>query len=110
MSLRDALTDLTAEAKPLDCPEIPQNCKVHNGMLMAARNVLKKLQGSNLLHRAFSGYPDYTLVITGHSLGAGTATILSMILRSQYPNLRCYAYSPPGMTPVICNMPIKRIN
>lgn len=38
----------------------------------------------------------YGLVIVGHSLGAGTAAILSFLLRPQYPTLRCYAYSPPG--------------
>ncbi len=36
------------------------------------------------------------MVITGHSLGAGTAVILALKLRSQYPNLKCIAYSPPG--------------
>lgn len=35
-------------------------------------------------------------MITGHSLGAGIAVILSLKLRSKYPNLRCIAYSPPG--------------
>ena len=35
-------------------------------------------------------------MITGHSLGAGTAALLSMLLRDQYPQLRCFAFSPPG--------------
>lgn len=35
-------------------------------------------------------------MITGHSLGGGTAVILSLKLRSRYPNLRCISYSPPG--------------
>ncbi|CAG7837277.1 unnamed protein product [Allacma fusca] len=96
MSLRDALTDLTAEAKTLDSPDIPQEVKAHNGMILAAKNVLKKLESLNLLGQAFVNNPDYTLVIAGHSLGAGTATILSILLKSQYPNLRCYAYSAPG--------------
>ncbi|MEQ2216029.1 hypothetical protein XENOCAPTIV_009676, partial [Xenoophorus captivus] len=38
----------------------------------------------------------YGLVIVGHSLGAGTAAILSFLLRPQYPTLHCYSYSPPG--------------
>ncbi|KAF0309047.1 Sn1-specific diacylglycerol lipase alpha [Amphibalanus amphitrite] len=38
----------------------------------------------------------YRLVLVGHSLGAGTAAILAILLRDQYPELRCFAYSPPG--------------
>ena len=32
----------------------------------------------------------------GHSLGAGLAVLLSVLLRPLYPQLHCYAYSPPG--------------
>ena len=35
-------------------------------------------------------------MVTGHSLGAGTAVILAFMLRKKYPHVRCYAYSPPG--------------
>ena len=38
----------------------------------------------------------YQLILTGHSLGAGTATLLAMLLRPQFTNLHCFAYSPPG--------------
>ncbi len=37
----------------------------------------------------------YQLVITGYSLGAGIATVLSFLLRDRYPNLHCYAFAPP---------------
>ena len=40
----------------------------------------------------------YKLVITGHSLGAGVASILALFLQPVYGNLVCYAYSPPGCT------------
>jgi hypothetical protein len=33
---------------------------------------------------------------TGISLGAGVASILGMMLKEQYPNLKCAAYMPPG--------------
>lgn len=39
---------------------------------------------------------DYTLLLTGHSLGAGCAAILSLLLRAEYPGVRCLAYSAPG--------------
>ena len=35
-------------------------------------------------------------MIVGHSLGAGAATLLSIILKQEYPELKCFAYSPPG--------------
>jgi sn1-specific diacylglycerol lipase len=38
----------------------------------------------------------YELLITGHSLGAGLATVVSLVLKSKYPQLVCFAYSPPG--------------
>jgi len=40
--------------------------------------------------------PDYNLLITGHSLGAGVAAILAFLMREKYPNLYCYSFSPPG--------------
>jgi len=42
------------------------------------------------------GTRDYNVVVVGHSLGAGTAAILAILLHQQYPNLHCYSYSPPG--------------
>ena len=39
---------------------------------------------------------SYGLVVTGHSLGAGTAVIISILMRTVYGKVHCYAYSPPG--------------
>jgi sn1-specific diacylglycerol lipase len=41
-------------------------------------------------------FPAYSLVITGHSLGAGCAAILAVMLRSKFPQLRCLCFAPPG--------------
>ena len=38
----------------------------------------------------------YGLVLVGHSLGAGTAAILAIMLQQEYTDLHCYSYSPPG--------------
>jgi sn1-specific diacylglycerol lipase len=65
-------------------------------MMMTARNILQKINSLQLLEKAGREYPQYNLVLTGHSLGAGAATILSFFLHSRYPNLKNYAYSPPG--------------
>jgi sn1-specific diacylglycerol lipase len=40
----------------------------------------------------------YKLILTGHSLGAGCAAVLSFMLRSKYPDLKCLCFSPPGCT------------
>lgn len=48
------------------------------------------------LGRQGRGTKHYGLIVVGHSLGAGTAAILSFLLRPQYPTLKCFAYSPPG--------------
>lgn len=36
------------------------------------------------------------LVIVGHSLGAGVAALLALMLKPYFPGLQCYAFSPPG--------------
>lgn len=39
---------------------------------------------------------SYKLVVTGHSLGAGTAVILSMLLKREFPETKCVAFGVPG--------------
>ena len=41
-------------------------------------------------------YEGYRLRVVGHSLGAGCAAMLSVLLRPKYPTIRCLAFSPPG--------------
>ena len=72
-------------------------------MVDAAQYIYKKLKVEHLLTRAFNsdterGTQNFDLVCVGHSLGAGTATILSIMLRQELPRTRCFAYSPPGGT------------
>jgi sn1-specific diacylglycerol lipase len=45
---------------------------------------------------AFDTYPDYKLVICGYSLGAGIGAILAILLKSTYPDLKCYGIAMPG--------------
>lgn len=53
---------------------------------------MKELLGENGTHGG------YRLRVTGHSLGAGAAVILTLLLRCEYRNVRCLAFSPPGCT------------
>ncbi|XP_065334856.1 diacylglycerol lipase-beta-like isoform X2 [Cloeon dipterum] len=96
ISVRDIFTDFTAASYELEAPELPPNCKGHKGMIHVAQYVLKTLEQEHVLTEAFDSYPDYELVLTGHSLGAGVAVMLGLMLKPTYPKLRCFAFAAPG--------------
>ncbi|KAF3832699.1 hypothetical protein F7725_026364 [Dissostichus mawsoni] len=101
LSPKDALTDLTGDSERLPVEEQHGTWLGHKGMVFSAEYIKKKLEQEMILSQAFGrdlnkGTMHYGLVIVGHSLGAGTAAILSFLLRPQYPTLHCYSYSPPG--------------
>ncbi|XP_034426548.1 sn1-specific diacylglycerol lipase beta [Hippoglossus hippoglossus] len=96
LSLKDVLTDLSAECENLPIEGVMGACYAHKGMYQAASYIYKKLVTDGILNQAFSVAPEYKLVIAGHSLGAGTASLLALLLRNSFPNLQCYAFSPPG--------------
>ncbi|KAL6094627.1 daglb [Pungitius sinensis] len=96
LSLRDVLTDLSAECENLPIEGVSGACYAHKGMCQAASYIYKKLVNDGILNQAFSIAPEYKLVITGHSLGAGTASLLAILLRNSFPSLQCYSFSPPG--------------
>lgn len=95
MSLQDILTDLSAESETLDLECEVKDCLAHKGISQAARYVYRRLINDGILSQAFSLAPEYRLVIVGHSLGAGAAALLSIMLRKAHPEVRCYAFSPP---------------
>jgi sn1-specific diacylglycerol lipase len=101
LSLEDCITDALAESVSLE--DLGQRhgfdgkgeyC--HAGMLASSEWIASDLAKRKTLEKAFSLHPDYSLRITGHSLGAGCAFLLSLMLKKQYPGLRCLPYSPPG--------------
>ncbi|XP_065113721.1 diacylglycerol lipase-beta [Paramisgurnus dabryanus] len=96
LSLKDVLTDLSAECENLSVEGVSGTCYAHKGISQAANYIYKKLVNDGILSQAFNIAPEYKLVITGHSLGAGTASLLAVLLRSTHPTLECYAFSPPG--------------
>ncbi|XP_001508017.1 diacylglycerol lipase-beta [Ornithorhynchus anatinus] len=95
MSLQDILTDLSAQSETLNLECEVQDCMAHKGISQAARYVHRKLINDGILSQAFSIAPEYQLVIVGHSLGAGAAAVLAIMLKTSYPGLKCYAFSPP---------------
>ncbi|XP_014895467.1 sn1-specific diacylglycerol lipase beta [Poecilia latipinna] len=96
LSLKDVLTDLSAECENLPVEGVSGPCYAHKGMYQAAGYIYKKLVNDGILNQAFSVVPEYKLVVTGHSLGAGTAALLAILLRTSFPTLKCYSFSPPG--------------
>ncbi|KAJ8283944.1 hypothetical protein COCON_G00027940 [Conger conger] len=96
LSFRDVLTDLSADCENLPIEGVTGTCYAHKGITQAATYIHKKLINDGILNQAFTIAPEYRLVITGHSLGAGTASVLAILLRSAFPTLQCYAFSPPG--------------
>ena len=70
-------------------------------MACTAAYIYKKLKEEHLLTKAFTwdherNTEDFDIVCVGHSLGAGTAAILAIMLKQEFPNTKCFAYSPPG--------------
>lgn len=101
LSMKDVLTDLNAEGDVLPLEPREEDWLGHKGMVQAAVYIRNKLEEENLIQRAQNHNLErktnqFGLVIVGHSLGAGTAAILSILLKPEYPTLVCYSYSPPG--------------
>ncbi|XP_017760821.1 PREDICTED: sn1-specific diacylglycerol lipase beta-like [Eufriesea mexicana] len=96
LSLRDIFTDVVAGADIFECEGIPAGSQAHKGMIMVARVVLKHLDDNKVLEQAFNTYPHYSLMITGHSLGAGVGILLGFLLRPRYPSVKVYAFATPA--------------
>lgn len=101
LSMKDVLTDLNAEGDVLPLEPRREDWLGHKGMIQAAVYIRNLLENENLLQRAQQHNLErktdqFGLVIVGHSLGAGAAAILSIMLKPSYPSLLCFSYSPPG--------------
>jgi sn1-specific diacylglycerol lipase len=71
----------------------------HVGMVRSAKRIID--ESSQILKKAFETYPGYRFVITGHSLGGGTAILTTMLVLSRNDigvdpkKVKCIAVAPP---------------
>ena len=93
-SLRGTQSELNLLRDLIIWPSRLEGGLVHSGMRDEANDVittLKPLIDKQLIH-----YPDYRVVFTGHSLGAGAAAIATLVLQSVYSNVFAYCFACPS--------------
>lgn len=86
-SISDIITDLICANEPFE------NGYAHGGMKSAAEIICKSLIPS--LRDLLAQYPRYSIVVTGHSMGAGVAILLTkLLLVNGLTDVKCYAFAP----------------
>ena len=115
LSPRDILTDLCASAEDFfvedvtDVGEIDSNTtksppplirgRAHKGMVDAARRI--SVLTGRIITDELATNPDYTLIIVGHSLGGGVASIITAMWHRRFQNrIRAIAYASPCTFPL----------
>lgn len=105
-NLLDSLTDVAATYDPLSVRRMLEDGKVsgtndlvhgycHAGVVRSARNIFEEIRQPIL--DALNSNPGFELLITGHSLGAATAAVLSLIMRDddEFPHALAVCIAPP---------------
>ncbi|KAI9786391.1 MAG: hypothetical protein M1839_006851 [Geoglossum umbratile] len=109
LGFEDVLTDLTCEFD--DIVWRHKTYKVHKGMHASARKLLEGGGGKVMatIKVALDEYPEYGLVLCGHSLGAGVTAILAILLSEpDVTGLSGSAFvtvSPPSEAPLLMGSP-----
>ena len=83
LSVADALIDLDAQLASLAPFGYPHGY-THQGILQNAIHCRDHIDRKGVVASFLRLNPDYALVVVGHSLGAGTAAALTLILRSRF--------------------------
>lgn len=90
-NFRNALTDIQFFTA---CDDVVPGGKVHAGFLNAWKEIADAAR--TFLANARNQYSDYKVVITGHSLGAGVATVAAAHLRRDlYQGTDLFTYGSP---------------
>jgi len=107
---KDVLIDLNSDDSPF------LDGQAHTGILTGAKEILKKVKP--ILTQEMNKKPNYQLVITGHSLGAGTAELITMMILTNKEDhadlvkhgVKCYALAPPPVYRSEQNLPDEIVN
>lgn len=98
-SVQDLLTDVQAHPEEIGATTGGEekaggfvDAFAHNGMLKAAMWIKDRIVGS--LRRLHA--EGYHFIFAGHSLGAGCAALLSVMLQKEFEDLQCFAYAVPA--------------
>ena len=75
---------------------VPPGGICHGGFYHSAVAILRHLDVHGTLAQVMHENPDATLVVTGHSLGAAAACLITMVMRGRYPGTRGMLYAPPS--------------
>ena len=95
VDIKNDKTNYVDKTKHLDKTNHVDN-KVHKGMLDAAFNVKKLID--NHFKQTLEKFPDYQIIVTGHSLGAAVAAILTIWWATEYGekiNIHAFCYGCP---------------
>lgn len=98
-SIRDIVMDIVSDSVPY------LEGWAHKGILEGAKKILQ--ESSNILKKALEENPQYSLVITGHSLGGGAAQLIALeviygnwrrtmgLKQTRAIDVKCYAFGAP---------------
>lgn len=102
MSLFDCMTDLKGVYEDYIYTdaisgEVVATGQVHSGIMQSAINV--SIETLPFVISCMEEWPDFSVVLVGHSLGAGTASLLCLLWLSRLEfatkDLKAYVYGPP---------------
>lgn len=86
-SISDVITDLLCDNEPF------AGGYAHGGMKRAAESLYTAILPT--LRSALAKYPTHVIAVTGHSLGAGVAILLTKVLLMHgFTGVKCYAIAP----------------
>ncbi|EFA83094.1 G-protein-coupled receptor family 3 protein 5 [Heterostelium album PN500] len=92
----DVITDLVAKTSRYAGPTGRwKSAHIHLGMLLCGHKKMKEVEA--VLLKSLHENPGYRLVVTGHSLGAGVASIFTFLFYDAHPEIpiHCYSFGPP---------------
>uniref|UniRef100_A0A078BNM9 triacylglycerol lipase n=1 Tax=[Candida] hispaniensis TaxID=312227 RepID=A0A078BNM9_9ASCO len=101
-SVEDWMVDFTVRQESIDnmvwgknatASQSCQKCKVHKGFLTAYTLTYEKMH--NDIEATIAEYPEYSLTITGHSLGAAVALLLGVSMKVNGHNPLVVTYGQP---------------